>query len=209
MYDSYTTSAQSAREGDTSSQRITESGAYIGTITLAEAVTAGTGAKGIELSFESTDKQTANYLTMYTRNKDGQYIYGEKQLNALLVCMRVKGITPQQMTVKKYDFDLKQEVEQLVTAYPEMMKKPIGLVLQKEQYEKKSGGIGERMSLFSFFDPETRKTAIEILDDKPAKKLDSILASLKDKTISASQPQAQPMSENPAHGMDDDEDFPF
>ena len=209
MTESYKLNPQMAREGDSNSSRITESGAYTGVIKLAESITAGTGAKGVELTFESSDKQTANYLTMYTKNKSGESIYGEKQLHALMACMSVREINPTSMQVMKYDFQAKKELSQTVSAYQELMNKPIGLVLQKEEYLKGDGSTGDRMSLFAFFNADSKKTAVEILDDKPAAKLESMLASLKDKKLSNSDQGGSSQSENPSIEDDFDDDIPF
>ena len=177
---SYTLNTTAAREGDTQNLRITETGAYVGAFTKAEKVTSKKGTTGIEFSFMSRDKQSADFLTLWTVNEAGEQIYGFKQLMALMTCMRVKDVTEKAGTVEK--FENGQKVKVAATIHPELTGKPIGILLQREEYEKNNGQIGHKFNLAGFFDAQTRMTATEILDKAgSAEKLDKMVAALKDK----------------------------
>jgi hypothetical protein len=176
-----------AREGDNPSTRIMETGAYAGIITVAKSVTSKKGTKGIEIAFKDKQGLEASYLTLWTTDKSGQSIYGEKQLHALMACMKLRSITAQQATVEEYDFDARQNINIQADVYPELMNNPVGLVLQNEEYPANDGSIKNRMVMVGFFNAETRQTASEILDNKPANNIDAQLATLKDKKINTGQ----------------------
>jgi hypothetical protein len=206
---SYTLNTAAAREGDTQNLRITETGAYVGAFTKAEKITSTKGTTGIEFSFVSREKQSADFLTLWTVNKDGEQIYGFKQLMALMTCMRVKDVSEKQGTVEK--FENGQKVKVAATIHPELMGKPIGVLLQKEEYEKNNGQIGHKFNLAGFFDPQTRMTATEILDKAgSADKLDKMIAALKDKPLQkrAAANYGAPAGE-PAPIPADDDDIPW
>jgi hypothetical protein len=195
-----------AKEGSgRASNRITDTGAYVGVITVAKDVTAQTGTTGIELSFKSNDGLEAHFLTLWTKNSNGESIFGEKQLHALMTCLKAKTITGKDAIIEEYDFDARQNVKRQVTVYPELMNKPIGLVLQREEYEG-SNGIKNKMVFFAPFEAATRKTAAEILDQKPAEQLDKILSNLKDKLLKT---HSQPASNDGQLPNDFDDDIPF
>ena len=206
----YQLNPNAARETDNGSQRITESGAYVGVMTAAKHIEANSGTIGIEFSFHSNEGAEAHYLTLYTRNREGSPIFGEKQLYALMTCLKLREIKPVAGKVEQYDFDARAVVKKQATLYQELMSAPIGVVLQSEEYQKNNGEIAKRMVLVRFFDAKTRQTASEILDKAPPVLLDKFLATLKDKTLSAS--VAHPTSVAPAQthvDVDFDDDIPF
>jgi hypothetical protein len=176
----YNLDTKLAREGSGSTGgRVDEPGAHIGTIIKAKAITAKSGATGIEIDFETDGKKTANGLQLYTHNKDGQPIFGEKQVHALMTCLKIRGITPRPGTVKEFDYDAKAMVERQATIYPEMMGKKVGIVLQKEIYTKNDGSDGERFNFFCPFAAETNQLAAEVLDQRPAEQLERLVATLR------------------------------
>lgn len=175
-----------AREGSgRGSMMINESGAYVGTITVAKEAQARTGTTGIELTFETNDGLKAPYLTLWTRNANGEPIFGEKQLHALMTCLKVESINSVERVIKQYDPDLRREVDEPANVYPELMNKPVGLILQREEYYNRNSELKARMSFFAPFEASTRKTASEILDQSDAKQVDKILSSLYDKPAQA------------------------
>jgi len=179
---SYTLNTTAAREGDTQNLRITETGAYVGVFTKAEKVISKQGTTGIEFSFVSNEKQSADFLTLWTINKDGEHIYGFKQLMALMTCMRVKDVSEKTAQIEKFDNGQKVKVQAPV--HPELMNRPIGVLLQREEYEKSNGQPGHKFNFAGFFDPQTRMTATEILDKSGrAEKLDKMIAALKDRPM--------------------------
>jgi len=209
----YKLNPELAREGDNQgSQRITENGGYPGVFTKAKHLVAGTGAVGIEFGFEAVDGSTA-YFQLYTKNKDGDAIFGEKQLMALMTCLKIKSMAPQQAMIEEYDFNSKQVQKVKATVYPELMNKPIGIVFQKEHYIKNNGDNGERMLFFAAFDTQTKQTANEILDQKPAERLEKLLANLKDKNsppvTGRTTPANTAATQNQVINNDFDDEIPF
>lgn len=213
---SYQLDTNSAREGaNVGGQRITETGAYTGVFTKAKHFTNDKGTTGIDFAFESTSGQNA-YFQIYTKNNKGESIFGEKQLQAIMACMKLRGINPSQATIEEFNFDSRQVEKVQATVFKELMNTPVGVVLQKEYYTKNSGEAGERMNFFTAFDPKTKQMADEVLDQLQAEKLDKVMATLQDK-YSTNNPQtsapAQNASQNfqqpPASGADDFDDLPF
>ena len=201
----YNLDATKAKEGSGRvSNRINETGAYVGMITVAEDVTAETGSKGIELTFKTNEGLEAKYLTLWTVNKDGKAIFGEKQLHALMTCLKIKTISAVPCVIQKYDMDMKKEIDVQAMIYPELMNKPVGLVLQLEEYNGRNG-VAEKMVYFTAYDAATRKLAAEILDQKPAEALDKTLKSLKDKRLKPSAGNGTTSAVN----QDLPNDFPF
>ena len=181
----YTLNAEHAIAGSTTGYaRITQSGAYTGVFTKAKYVKAGTGAEGIEFTFKADDGREANYLSLYTHNSSGGETYGYSQLNALMACLKLREIKAQSMRVQEYDFGVKREQAVMADAYPELMNTPIGVVLQREEYNKRDGSVGESMNLVAFFNPETRQTGGEVIRQQPAGGIEVVIEGLKDKTLS-------------------------
>lgn len=170
-----------ARQANTSNF-IDETGKYIGFFTLAEAVTSRNGSEGVEFTFEDDAGRTASFLQLWTYNKEGKPLYGLKVFNALLRCIEVRGAQPKPMTVDGRDGNKRQ-----VLALPELMNKPIGLLLQKEFYNKNDGsGQGWKMSLHAPFHAKTEMTALELSDRKTTPEaLPGMIARLADKPAPA------------------------
>ncbi len=184
MSRTYTLNAEQAIAGSTSGyQRITQSGAYTGVFTKAKAITADTGASGVEFTFKADNGAEANYLNLYTHNSAGEETYGYAQLNALMACIKQREVVPQPIQVMEYDHSAGKEVSVQISAYPQLMNAPVGVVLQRSQYCKRSGDVGESMNLYAFFDANTKQTGGEVILQQEASALDGIVSSLKDKLV--------------------------
>lgn len=155
---SYTLDTNAARQANANSY-IDTTGKYKGVFTRAEAITSKKGTEGIEFTFKSDEKQTADFLTLWTYNKDGQELYGLKVLNALMTCMSVRELQPSQGQVPKWDGGTRN-----ATVFAALMNKPVGVLLQKEEYEKDDGSIGYKFNIFAPFHAQSEMTAKEILD---------------------------------------------
>lgn len=204
--------ANSAKKGSGTAGGIDETGGYTGTITLAMHIEADSGASGIQFSFESDTGQKSNYINVYTHGKDGNPIFGLDTVNALMTCLKLRGIKPEKRDVEIRDFQSGQSKKESCDVYPDLMNKPVGLILRKEWYVNTSGDDKFRMALFAPFEASTGKLAVEVLDDRPAEGKDKIVASLKDK--GAPKQQRSGNSGQPAAGgsepADDfDDDIPF
>ena len=207
----YSIDANAARAADQINCRISDTGKYIGTLTRAEEIKSTKGTVGIEFSFKADDGKTADFLSCWTRNAEGKELYGFKQLMAIMACCKVRGITASPGQVEKYDRDSGGMAKMTATIYPELTGKRIGLLLQVEEYAKKDGSVGEKMSIAGAFEADTEFTASEIIDKalKP-EKLSRMVAALHDRKLPTSAPIS---TQNPASqtgtlaAMDDD--IPF
>lgn len=160
----YTLDVQAARHADTAGATIKEIGKYVGEFIQAKDVVTKKGGRGIEFIFKSQGGQKAN-LAIYTTGANGDRYQGYDALMAIMTCLQLRGIKPARGKVTRYDFEAKKEVVEDGTVFPDLHK-PIGVLLETEDYEKKDGGIGTRMVLKNVFQPGTELTASEILDKK-------------------------------------------
>ncbi len=176
----YALNPQEARAAE-ASPRITETGAYTGVFTKALAVTAKSGAAGIEFEFkDSATDASADFLTVYTHKADGSAIRrGNGFISALMTCLKLREITDETGTVELWDDTQKKKVPQQASIYPALMNRPIGVLLQAEEYFTGSGEPRQRMTLAGFYEASTRLMATEILDKKATPhQLDKFIASM-------------------------------
>lgn len=160
----YTLDVQAARHADTAGATIKEIGKYVGEFIQAKDVVTKKGGRGIEFIFKSQGGQKAN-LAIYTTGANGDRYQGYDALMAIMTCLQLRGIKTAPGKVTRYDFEAKKEVIEDGTVFPDLHK-PIGVLLETEDYEKKDGSIGTRMVLKNVFQPSTELTASEILDKK-------------------------------------------
>ncbi|WP_211440972.1 hypothetical protein [Collimonas humicola] len=199
--------------------RVNATGGYEGTITRAEPILADSGAVGIEFDFKTLDGATASFLSVWTQNGAGKELSGRRIVDALMLLFRIKDMGTALAVVEKWDKVARAVTKQRVEVFPDLMGKPIGLVLQKE-HSVYLGEAKEKMIIYGCYDVQSRKTPKEILERAPkAVALDTILASLKDKYEKGGQQQqssrpahhgghsgARPASEVPSHF---DDEIPF
>lgn len=174
----YNLDTDAAKQADTGGSRITETGKYTGVFTKAKKVLSQKGTKGIEFTFASNGGQTADYLSVWTLNKDGEQIYGYKQLMAMMTCLKVRGIDSKKATVEEYDRDSNSMQAREMDIFPALQDKPIGVLLQMEEYKKKDGSVGEKPSFAGFFDAQTEQVATEILEKSEAAILAKLVSQL-------------------------------
>lgn len=156
--------AESARKSDTGGGAIKEIGKYVGAFTQAVDVKTKKGGKGIEFAFKSDSGQKAN-IAIYTMGANGDLYQGYESLMAIMTCQGLRNITPKDGAFTKYDYDQKKDVQTEGKIFPELCK-PIGVLLETEDYEKQDGTTGTRMVLKNVFQAATELTASEILDRK-------------------------------------------
>lgn len=174
----YNLDVEAAKQADTGGGRINETGKYVGHFSIAKKVLSKKGTQGIEFSFESVGGQSADYLSMWTVNQAGEHIYGFKQLMALMTCLKLRGIDESLAQIEEYDKDAGGMVKRQAEVYKDLMGKPIGVLLQMEEYEKKDGSIGEKAAFAGFFDAKTEQVATEILDKSDARILEKLVGQL-------------------------------
>lgn len=161
--------------------RINATGAYEGVFTRAEARKSDSGAIGIEFDFKSNDGASASFLGVWRRNGDGEELSGQRIIDAIMLLLRAKAVAPISAQVDKWDKTANAVTKQKCLVYKDLMDKQIGLLLQKERGTY-NGAPTEKMIIYGCYDIASRKTPMEIVDQKPAGSLDGIIAALKDKT---------------------------
>lgn len=210
-----TLDAAAAKQADQQGRFIKETGKYKGRFIKAEALTAASGTTGIAFTFESDDKQVANF-SIYIQKQDGEKLSAYKTLNSIMACMKLRTVSnPVNGEATKYDFTTKSDIKYQAPLLLDLMNKPIGIVLQSCEYEKekdraKTGLYGWKLEIQGAFEASTELTAGEILGGvtKP-EILTSIIANLKDRPLK-SKANAPAQRQSQSGGMPDmDDDIPF
>ncbi|MBF7687042.1 hypothetical protein [Acinetobacter rathckeae] len=145
--------------------RIDQTGKYAGKISHVEFVTSNSGKKtqGLEFHFIADNDATTSF-TIWTHQADGTPIFGFDKVNALLACAQIQTLTPTNRTLEKYSYDAGGKVKQPCTVAPELDNKPIGLLLQRENYQNQNGEWRYQMNFYAAFQYGTDFMAAEILD---------------------------------------------
>lgn len=206
----YQLNKEFALKGD-SDLRITETGAYTGVFTQAYEIIAKSGTIGIEFTFKDVTGADAGHLTLYTKKADGSTAFGFNLLMAGMTCMKVKDAPAQDGVAKIYDFESGKEIDKQVPIYPGLINQKIGVILQREEYRKQDNSIGSKMVIAGFFNPDTKQTASEIFENKPAKRLDAKMETIKDKLLPKQENITGQQYQQPDQGGGDfyDDDIPF
>ena len=221
----YTIDATAAREAENFSNFLSETGKYKGKFIRAEKrVSPNKGTHGIGFTFESDSKQTTRF-DIWTMNAQGEHLMGFKTLSAIMACLKLKTLAVGTGPVERYDYDTKQRYTVQAEIFPDLLNKPIGLVLVNTEYEKmrenkKTGETGWRLELVAPFEAATEFTAAEIMDRATQpKKLAAIVSMLADRPLknkpaplqASHSYEAAPPAGHPASGGFDspDEDIPF
>jgi len=174
-----TLDANLAKQSDSHGGAIKESGAYIGTITRAQALNPQSGSKGVGFSIKTEDGLTANYLDIYTHKENGEALRGLKTVMAILACTKTRQANVGQISFDKYDKEKKLDVRVNVQGYPDLMGKRIGLLL-KQELSTYEGKEQSRLVVYGVYEADTGFTASEILDkatapEKMHKMLDALM----------------------------------
>lgn len=212
----YSLNTQYAKEGSSASAGRLYTGAFVGKFTRASEFTNDKGTKGIALEFKADSGEVGGF-TLYTYNGKGEPLAGLKRLHALMTCMKLRSINPAPGEFEDYDTATRQRIKVRGTIFPELLDKPIGLVIQMEDYAKNGGGIGQRPTLFAPYEADTKKLALEILDNLPATRLQNIVATVKDRALRPGQSNSTTSSGPHDYGgngmqggfVPDDDDIPF
>lgn len=208
----YALDANEARKADNTGSAIREMGKYVGKFTQAEDITASTGTKGIALTFESNGQKTR--FSLYTQRANGEAIMGHQALMAIMACLKLRNITPQQGAITFWDNEAREEKTKTGTVFPELCGKPIGVLLETEDYINRNGDTKTRMVFAGAFQADTELTASEILDKKTKpEQLAKMVAYMRHRPAKAAKgttPTARPAGAAPSSGFDDmEDDIPF
>lgn len=204
----YALNTEAAKAADSTGNRITERGKYVGRFTRAQHVVSQQGTKGIDFDFEANNGQKARF-SLYTVKADGSQIFGFKQLMAIMTVLSLRNLAePVSRRAKVYDFDAGQEVERDVPQFVELLDKPIGLLLTMEEYKEGKW----RPNLAGVFQADTELVASEILERKTQPlTLPKMVERLRDKPMQAQQGGSsyQPTNSGAPDFIDDTSDIPF
>lgn len=181
---SYNLDTNLAKQAD-SGGYISESGKYAGKFTQAFQVISKKGTYGIEFAFETNQGEKANFIQIWTHNAQGEALFGAQYINALMAVLRQRSLSKHPAVIKEWN-----GADRQVESFPDLIGKPVGLLLQKEEYLKNDGSVGFKLNIQGAFDPETELTASEILERKTEPKLLSQqVARLKDRLLPETQKQ--------------------
>jgi len=189
MYAITKESVDAARKAENRTHFIDAKGAFLGEFTKAEKVLAATGTHGVSFSFKGNDGDLANF-SIYTIKKDGTKLGDYGLLIAIMACMGVRDLTEAKVKSPVWNAETRQNEEQVLTQFPELLGKQIGLMFIMEEYEKKdntgagTGEYGWSARLNAAFRAADNLFASEIMDRKTqALKYPLILDALRDRPI--------------------------
>lgn len=189
----FTLDTNAARAADNKSAFVEDAGKYIGTFTRAEYMEKqDTGSTGIGFSFKSRDGAEAQFYVNLSYQHGTKNDGGHSLLNAIMACLQLRNVAaPQPISFEKWDKDAGQRVKAIAPGFPEMMGKPIGLLLQME-IEKNSTTGQPRPVIFAPFSAESEKTASEVLDPKCATpaKLEKMVQQVMNKPVVDRRPKS-------------------
>lgn len=205
----YTLDTGAAKSAESIGKYIRETGKYKGKFTRAEMIISKEkGSRGIEFDFVSDGKECT--LQLWTHSGAGEPYSAINLVNAIMTCLSLRGIQPKEMQVEKYDYDAKAKKTVMANCFPDLMNKPIGLLLQKE-ISTYNGQDKTKMLIFAAFAHESEKTASEILDKalQPVAlgKLVAMLADKDSRGKGRSSGGSKSSNNQPIHDLDDD--LPF
>jgi hypothetical protein len=209
----YSLNTTAARQADERSGRISEIGKYVGIFTRAEELRSAKGTQGIDFAFETADRQSANF-TLWTFNKDGKELYGFKQLQALMACLRVREMAPKTAMVRKWDRTAQGMIDIEGQVFEALMSKPVGILFETEEYQKFTNNvptdIGTKVTPAYFFDAQSEMTAREILDKKVTPvQLAKLVQTLRHRPLRKTAGSTTSGDAQPAGNGFDDDDIPF
>lgn len=208
----YSLDITAARKADNIGGSIREIGKYIGVFTQAVDIVASSGTRGIAFDFDSNGQKAR--LSLYTVMADGKHIMGYDTLMAIMACLECRVIKPVDGQVKSWDYDTNSQVVKPGKIFPDLCNKPIGLLLETEDYINKSGEVKTRMVMKGVFQAKTELTATEILDRKTLpEQLPRMVAALRHHPVKGAKhaaPRAAAPTAAAGSGFDDmDDEIPF
>ena len=202
----YALNTEAAKAADSTGNRITERGKYIGKFTRAQHIESDKGTKGIDFDFEADNGQKARF-SIYTMKADGTHLYGYKLLMAIMTVLKLRSLAEPQLRVAKvYDFDAGREVEKNVPQFIELLDKPIGLLLVMEEYKEGKW----RPTPVGVFQADTELVASEILDRKTQPTaLPKMIERLRDRPMQNRSSYAASHADAPSSLSEIADDIPF
>lgn len=176
--------------------RILPTDIYLMTVTLAYSTMSSGGARGVVLHLETPEgKETRQ--TLWVTSKKGEATYTDKQgqqhflpgfnlansLALLTVGKPLGELTPEDQTVKLYNFDQKKDVPTNVLAFPELRGKKVYAAIFQQTVDKRAkgddgnyhptGDTRDENEIAKFFREADKRTTNEILDEAEASFFDA------------------------------------
>lgn len=178
----YTLDANAAKQADSINSRIEHSGKYAGSFTRAEPTVSIKGTRGVDLSFKADSGESADYLTLWTHNKEGKPLMGYNTLMAIMMCLRVKSLSEEDGVIEKYVKASGKREKVNTPLFKDLMNKPLSLLIQMEESEYE-GKASWKPVIFGVCDKDNF-TASEIMNKATkAETADKMLFVLKDKPM--------------------------
>lgn len=182
-----------ARSADNKSAFIDEAGKYVGEFVRAEFMEKSeTGSTGIGFTFKSRDGAEASFYLNLTYQHGTRNEGGYAMVNAIMACLQLRTVgAPQPTIFEKWSSETRQREQVTAPGFPELLRKPVGLLLQME-IEKSSQTGAARPIIYAPFSAESEKTASEILDPRctsPAK-LEKMVQQLMKKPVHDRRPKS-------------------
>lgn len=204
--------ANEAKQGSGGGGKINDLGKFIGKIKFAKVYQTENKAWMVIINFEADAGAYAN-LKICTHGRDGQPIFGSKQLQSIMACTKNRDLTPVEQTVDDYDVDAGCVKPCQRTVYKELTGARIGFALYREDSTYQDNDKSE-MKIAASFNAETEQTASEVLDKATPEKLEMIVSNLKNKDLRQQSGGAQYQGHSQhvaAQGVSDDfdDDIPF
>lgn len=187
---------QSAALASEDPQRINQSGAYVGVIDQADMFDTKNGATMARFRFTVTTTGQVCWMTLCLRTSSGDTPFTFGIFQSLMSILGLTTVTPKQAKIK----NPKGEV---VMGYrmDELMRKPIGFVLQVEprEYVNKGGEvkISTDMTIRRVFRASDKKTAKEILKNLEASQVEADLKYIAEHPKEVRKLSGQPASSEP------------
>lgn len=182
-----------ARAADNKSAFIDEAGKFIGEFVRAEYMEKqDTGSTGIGFTFKSRDGAEATFYLNLTYQHGTRNEGGYAMMNAIMACLQLRTVgAPKPTSFEKWNNEAKQREQVTAPGFPELLKKPIGLLIQMEIDKSSQTGMA-RPIIYAPFSAESEKTASEILDPRctsPAK-LEKMVLQLMKKPVHDRRPKS-------------------
>ena len=189
-----TITCDSAAAAKTDRQIIQTSGAYAGVIRQAQLWDTKNGATMLGLNFMSEHGEEAD-ISFCIVKSDGSESYGMGYLHSIMTCIGIKSANPTKGRVRQRDGSIADGIRL------REIEKPIGLVIQLKEDEY-DGKRYWRKELRRVFDPMSRKTASEIVNNREPKIIDQLVKTIKDipmqeQTYPATRTTAEPAPSEP------------
>jgi hypothetical protein len=160
----YKLNADAAKAAHTGSNRLTDSGAYKGTLRAVFAEKSQRGAEGVFFVFDANNGTEPALLSLYTHGSDGKELMGFNTLNAIMTCLKVRELVPSKGEVELYDFDSRGFVKKVKEVFAVLAGKSVGFLLQQEEYLNSNQELRTRLNIVGAFEPSSSLMANEILD---------------------------------------------